>query len=62
MCEILIRKIVERPLLLHGDYNEIYSALSNLLFNAVQYTPTGGRITLNWLADAKETGVRTQRP
>jgi two-component system, OmpR family, phosphate regulon sensor histidine kinase PhoR len=39
-----------------GDYNEVYSALSNLLFNAVQYTPAGGRIELNWFAD--EDGAR----
>ena len=42
---------VDHAVLLLGDYNEVYSALSNLLFNAVQYTPAGGRIELNWLAD-----------
>ncbi|MFT5176725.1 MAG: two-component system phosphate regulon sensor histidine kinase PhoR, partial [Gammaproteobacteria bacterium] len=47
---------VDHTVLLLGDYNEVYSALSNLLFNAVQYTPAGGRIELNWLAD--ENGAR----
>ena len=35
-----------------GDYNELYSAFSNLVFNAIQYTPGGGDIWLRWkLAD-----------
>lgn len=29
-----------------GNYKELYSAVSNLVFNAVHYTPSGGRITL----------------
>ena len=36
--------------MLLGDYNDLYSAFSNLVFNAVQYTPAGGRIELRWLA------------
>lgn len=31
-----------------GEYNELYSAFSNLVFNAVQYTPKGGRIDISW--------------
>jgi two-component system phosphate regulon sensor histidine kinase PhoR len=38
--------------LLSGRRNELYSAFSNLVFNAVQYTPAGGRITVMWYADA----------
>ena len=34
--------------MLRGDHNELYSALSNLVFNAVQYTPAGGRISIRW--------------
>ena len=30
---------------------EIHSIFSNLVFNAVQYTPERGRIELNWYED-----------
>tara|TARA_Y100000588_G_scaffold145145_1_gene159018 strand:+ start:806 stop:2104 length:1299 start_codon:yes stop_codon:yes gene_type:complete len=38
---------------LTGDYNELYSAVSNLVFNAVQYTPVGERIDLRWYASVE---------
>lgn len=51
-------------LILLGDYGELYSALSNIVFNAVQYTPAGGRVTVRWLAleegaccEVEDTGV-----
>ncbi|MDH3281942.1 MAG: ATP-binding protein, partial [Gammaproteobacteria bacterium] len=31
-----------------GNFSELYSAFSNLVFNAVRYTPAGGRVTLCW--------------
>jgi two-component system phosphate regulon sensor histidine kinase PhoR len=34
--------------LLLGDYSEIDSALSNLVFSAIQYTPAGGSISSTW--------------
>jgi len=39
---------VDPAIALLGDYNELYSAFSNLVFNAVQYTPGGGRIEVRW--------------
>lgn len=33
---------------LTGNYNEIRSAFSNLVFNAVKYTPDGGTINIEW--------------
>ncbi|OOZ37353.1 phosphate regulon sensor histidine kinase PhoR [Solemya velesiana gill symbiont] len=39
---------VEPGLNLYGSVTELESAFSNLVFNAVRYTPTGGRVTLNW--------------
>jgi len=35
-----------------GNPKEIHSALSNLVSNAVRYTPAGGRITLRWRNNA----------
>ena len=40
---------------LTGNPDELRSALSNLVFNAVRYTPEGGEIHLNWRGD--EQGV-----
>lgn len=31
-----------------GSPKDLHSALSNLVSNAVRYTPTGGRITIRW--------------
>jgi two-component system phosphate regulon sensor histidine kinase PhoR len=35
-------------LCLKGREAELYSAFSNLVFNAVRYTPAGGRIVVSW--------------
>ncbi|MBS3935101.1 MAG: phosphate regulon sensor histidine kinase PhoR [Sulfuritalea sp.] len=40
---------------LRGSYDEIRSAFGNLVSNAVRYTPSGGTITLDWVADAEVT-------
>lgn len=39
-----------------GSEQEIRSAVSNLAFNAVRYTPAGSQITLRWKADASGGG------
>ena len=36
-----------------GDWNELYSAFSNLAFNAVQHTLAGGTIRLQWAPDGE---------
>lgn len=38
----------ESDVILEGYYNELRSALSNLAFNAVKYSPDGGEIRLSW--------------
>ena len=47
-----------------GDYNELYSAFANLVFNAIQYTPDGGDIWLRWkysdrgaVLEVEDTGI-----
>jgi two-component system phosphate regulon sensor histidine kinase PhoR len=34
-----------------GSSKELHSAFSNLVSNAVRYTPAGGRITVRWESD-----------
>ena len=46
---------VDKSLFLKANHQEIYSIFSNLVFNAVQYTPEDGRIELDWYED--ETGA-----
>jgi len=43
---------VDRSLNLRGSEIEIRSAFSNLVFNAVRYTPAKGVISINWFEDA----------
>ena len=43
---------------LRGAETEIASALSNLVSNAVHYTPADGRITVRWAPAAEGTGAR----
>ncbi len=42
---------VDNDLYLNANQHELYSVFSNLVFNAVQYTPEQGRIALKWYAD-----------
>lgn len=41
----------DESLYLHGSDNELRTAFSNLIFNAVRYTPAGGTIKIRWYAD-----------
>jgi two-component system, OmpR family, phosphate regulon sensor histidine kinase PhoR len=43
---IVLESTAEADLL--GSPKDLHSALSNLVSNAVRYTPTGGRITIRW--------------
>jgi len=44
-------KQLDPGLCLLGDQNDLYKAFSNLIFNAVQYTPSGGQIMVRWYQD-----------
>jgi two-component system phosphate regulon sensor histidine kinase PhoR len=55
---------VALELRIRGNEQELYSAFSNLVFNAVRYTPARGVIRMRWYADAagahlevRDTGV-----
>lgn len=42
---------IDHELHLRGSHKELYSAFSNIIVNAVQYTPAGGIIRIRWYAD-----------
>ena len=39
---------IQAGLMVKGDQDSLYSAFSNIVFNAVQYTPSGGEIGIKW--------------
>jgi len=43
--------------MVNGSREELASAFSNLVSNAIRYTPPGGAITLGWHVDADGSGV-----
>ena len=45
---------------LKGSESELRSAFSNLVFNAVKYTPDGGSIRIRWWADASGAHLSVQ--
>ena len=42
---------------IEGNYNQLSSAITNLVTNAVRYTPTDGDITVRWYLDAEGQAV-----
>ena len=42
---------IDNELFVHGSHKELYSAFSNLIMNAVQYTPAEGIIRIRWYED-----------
>jgi two-component system phosphate regulon sensor histidine kinase PhoR len=48
--------VLATPARLLGSEKELYSAFSNLVFNAMRYTPAAGRVTVRW---AVEDGLPT---
>lgn len=42
---------LDHTLYLKGDQHDLHKAFSNLVYNAVQYTPAHGRITIRWYRD-----------
>ncbi|MGD8643965.1 MAG: phosphate regulon sensor histidine kinase PhoR, partial [Chromatiales bacterium] len=50
----------EAGLWLSGNPEELHSALSNLVSNAVRYTPPGGEIVIRWFADEQGAHFQVQ--
>ncbi|WKU19309.1 phosphate regulon sensor histidine kinase PhoR [Advenella alkanexedens] len=48
---------IDEKLAIHGQQTEISSAISNLMTNAVRYTPSDGTITVSWRKDDKGNAV-----
>jgi two-component system phosphate regulon sensor histidine kinase PhoR len=42
---------------LYGERRELHSAFSNLISNAIRYTPEGGYITVSWSMTPSQQGV-----
>jgi two-component system phosphate regulon sensor histidine kinase PhoR len=51
-----LRLRADSGLLLLGEEGELYSAFSNLIFNAVRHTPPGTRVEIDWQGD--DAGAR----
>ncbi len=58
--EHIVRLNVDSSLCLRGRESELYSAFSNLVFNAVRYTPAGGHIRISWQASDDEATFSVQ--
>lgn len=43
----------EAGLYVYGNHAQLYSAFSNIVFNAIQYTPERGRVSIRWFKDAR---------
>ncbi len=41
----------EPSLYVYGNHAHLYSAFSNIIFNAIQYTPAGCRVSIRWHSD-----------
>ncbi|MEQ8426578.1 MAG: phosphate regulon sensor histidine kinase PhoR [Gammaproteobacteria bacterium] len=42
---------VEPRLYVSGNHAQLYSAFSNIVFNAIQYTPERGKVSIRWYSD-----------
>ncbi len=59
-----IELLIETHTSIEGHEKEIESAFSNLIFNAIRYTPEGGKITISWIKTQEylEMSVRDTGP
>lgn len=59
-----LRFDINNDLTIAGNQNELHSLFSNLIFNAIKYTPEGGEIIIRWyrhqnqaIFSVKDTGI-----
>ncbi len=57
-----IEVVVDEDATLHGDRSELHSVLSNLVGNAVRYSPEGGVVHVSWSRDGGRLSVSDQGP
>jgi two-component system phosphate regulon sensor histidine kinase PhoR len=50
----------DAPVLARADEEGIRTILSNLVDNAIKYTPAGGKVTLRWCAEGNEAVLEVQ--
>lgn len=55
-----IRLSCDNPDLIIGEEGQLRSAFSNLIYNAVKYTPAGGEIDVLWYRDARGAHMSVQ--
>ncbi|MDJ0650599.1 MAG: ATP-binding protein [Xenococcaceae cyanobacterium MO_188.B19] len=44
--QLLTKILVSEPLIINGNYDQLYRMISNLVANAIQYTPAKGQVKL----------------
>ena len=49
---------IDPKIIIFGDEKELQSMISNLIFNAVKYTPANGHIFIDWHQDAKHAYLK----
>jgi signal transduction histidine kinase len=52
--------LTPQPITVLGDAEQLYRLVANLVINAIQYTPPGGRITLRLKADETQAIMQVQ--
>ena len=51
---------VSQPISVLGDRTQLYRLITNLVTNAIQYTPAGGRVILSALEEYSEVVINIQ--
>ena len=58
--DLQVKMLVKEPLNVIGDIDRLYRAIANLIINAIQYTPSGGIVTIE-LSYTDRTAIVTVR-
>lgn len=56
--DITLTVHAEQPLSVHGDRDLLIEAVTNLVDNAIKFTPDGGKVDIDLLRNANETLIR----